>query len=47
MANENVIFRVNTVSGEEAAAAVEEAGGLKKHPSQGRRHRKEKAMKAA
>lgn len=44
VASGNVTVGGNAVTGEEAAAAVE-AGGLKKQPSQGGRHGKEKAMK--
>lgn len=44
MATGNVTVRGNTATGEEAAAAVE-AGGLKKLPSQGGKHGKEKTMK--
>lgn len=45
VASGNVTIRGNTVPEEGAAAAVK-AGGLKKQPSQGRRHVKEKAVKA-
>lgn len=44
MAGRKVTAGTIATPGEEAAAVVE-AGGLKKQPSQGERHRKEKAMK--